>query len=132
MYRSLLFFFSSRRRHTRLVSDWSSDVCSSDLNEALGLDVIGARAAEQAAPETHGPKITCGRSRSQCSFSPHARPAPPPPPAPAPPPCTQDNRARPQDAPPCAPSGLAVLRRAGPGVWPQGFPRVRIPCLHWP
>src|ERR1019366_4848977 len=24
-------FFSSRRRHTRLVSDWSSDVCSSDL-----------------------------------------------------------------------------------------------------
>ena len=25
------FFFSSRRRHTSLVSDWSSDVCSSDL-----------------------------------------------------------------------------------------------------
>src|SRR5262249_57978006 len=25
------FFISSRRRHTRLVSDWSSDVCSSDL-----------------------------------------------------------------------------------------------------
>src|SRR5262249_57236136 len=25
------FFFSSRSRHTRLVSDWSSDVCSSDL-----------------------------------------------------------------------------------------------------
>src|SRR5262249_56572136 len=27
------FFFSSRRRHTRLVSDWSSDVCSSDLRQ---------------------------------------------------------------------------------------------------
>src|SRR5258706_1959968 len=27
----LCVFFSSRRRHTRLVSDWSSDVCSSDL-----------------------------------------------------------------------------------------------------
>src|SRR5262249_56408479 len=26
------FFFSRRRRHTRLVSDWSSDVCSSDLH----------------------------------------------------------------------------------------------------
>src|SRR6267142_3128605 len=26
-----LFFFSSRRRHTRLTCDWSSDVCSSDL-----------------------------------------------------------------------------------------------------
>src|SRR5262249_62344206 len=30
----LFFFFSSRRRHTRLVSDWSSDVCSSDLQLA--------------------------------------------------------------------------------------------------
>src|SRR5438045_9559992 len=27
-----LFFFSSRRRHTRCLSDWSSDVCSSDLS----------------------------------------------------------------------------------------------------
>src|SRR5256886_11069407 len=26
-----LFFFSSRRRHTRFDCDWSSDVCSSDL-----------------------------------------------------------------------------------------------------
>src|SRR5205823_11432291 len=75
--------------------------------EALGLDVIGARAAEQAAPETHGPKIACGRSRSQCSFSPHARPAPAPAPAPAPPASTQENRGRPQDAARCAPSGLA-------------------------
>src|SRR5437868_11456157 len=29
--RVLLFFFSSRRRHTRSKRDWSSDVCSSDL-----------------------------------------------------------------------------------------------------
>src|SRR5438045_4697843 len=28
------FFFSSRRRHTRCLSDWSSDVCSSDLVHA--------------------------------------------------------------------------------------------------
>src|SRR5262245_64967232 len=27
-----VFFFSSRRRHTRCLSDWSSDVCSSDLH----------------------------------------------------------------------------------------------------
>src|SRR5205814_5331790 len=27
-----VFFFSSRRRHTRCLSDWSSDVCSSDLS----------------------------------------------------------------------------------------------------
>src|SRR5439155_15864337 len=28
---SFIFFFSSRRRHTRWPRDWSSDVCSSDL-----------------------------------------------------------------------------------------------------
>src|SRR5207249_7964827 len=30
------FFFSSRRRHTRSKRDWSSDVCSSDLDGACG------------------------------------------------------------------------------------------------
>src|SRR5690606_39907996 len=30
-----LFFFSSRRRHTRFSRDWSSDVCSSDLNPLI-------------------------------------------------------------------------------------------------
>src|SRR2546430_13510575 len=29
--RAVVFFFSSRRRHTRFDCDWSSDVCSSDL-----------------------------------------------------------------------------------------------------
>src|SRR5438045_8726879 len=38
-----LFFFSSRRRHTRCLSDWSSDVCSSDLTIF--------RAARQNRPE---------------------------------------------------------------------------------
>src|SRR5690606_41143416 len=28
----IFFFFSSRRRHTRFSRDWSSDVCSSDLD----------------------------------------------------------------------------------------------------
>src|SRR2546430_7245092 len=32
-----LFFFSSRRRHTRFDCDWSSDVCSSDLHELTQL-----------------------------------------------------------------------------------------------
>src|SRR5205814_4571570 len=31
-----VFFFSSRRRHTRCLSDWSSDVCSSDLGVVTG------------------------------------------------------------------------------------------------
>src|SRR2546426_7046834 len=30
----IVFFFSSRRRHTRLQGDWSSDVCSSDLSSS--------------------------------------------------------------------------------------------------
>ena len=32
-----VFLFSSRRRHTRLVRDWSSDVCSSDLEGGLSI-----------------------------------------------------------------------------------------------
>src|SRR2546426_8994720 len=49
---SLFFFFSSRRRHTRLQGDWSSDVCSSDLAErALDalLATVEARARELEA-----------------------------------------------------------------------------------
>src|SRR5262245_64175819 len=45
---SVFFFFSSRRRHTRCLSDWSSDVCSSDL--LLPLDrifVSGKRGARR-------------------------------------------------------------------------------------
>src|SRR5205807_7246598 len=33
------FFFSSRRRHTSLQGDWSSDVCSSDLDAPSGREV---------------------------------------------------------------------------------------------
>src|SRR2546422_1439954 len=36
----LFFFFSSRRRHTRCSRDWSSDVCSSDL-QVLGRERRG-------------------------------------------------------------------------------------------
>src|SRR5690554_143784 len=33
------FFFSSRRRHTRCGRDWSSDVCSSDLNDGQSMAI---------------------------------------------------------------------------------------------
>src|SRR6266704_353113 len=42
---STMFFFSSRRRHTRSKRDWSSDVCSSDLR-GVGLDAAGGVPAE--------------------------------------------------------------------------------------
>src|SRR5688500_20055915 len=51
--RFLLFFFSSRRRHTRLQGDWSSDVCSSDLGDEAGraaAGVAGAAAGAGAEP----------------------------------------------------------------------------------
>src|SRR5215467_952442 len=38
----VFFFFSSRRRHTRLQGDWSSDVCSSDLYSWALFAVYGA------------------------------------------------------------------------------------------
>src|SRR5438045_956739 len=56
------FFFSSRRRHTRCLSDWSSDVCSSDLVENVerhlreGLKPLDA--ALKGARELVGPIIS--------------------------------------------------------------------------
>src|SRR5256885_9704684 len=45
----IVFFFSSRRRHTRLQGDWSSDVCSSDLEQVTKiLQVAGGFAPEAA------------------------------------------------------------------------------------
>src|SRR5216684_5355691 len=43
----MFFFFSSRRRHTRCSRDWSSDVCSSDLHDAL----VSTEKAEQGATD---------------------------------------------------------------------------------
>src|ERR1039458_9909368 len=76
-----VFFFSSRRRHTRCLSDWSSDVCSSDLSprESKALyplpvakDAFGnsprAQGFLEVAP-THtredGPNRIWGRARLQ-------------------------------------------------------------------
>src|SRR5207253_4542861 len=48
-----LFFFSSRRRHTRWPRDWSSDVCSSDLtNDGL----LCASLAEQGLGLAYSPE----------------------------------------------------------------------------
>src|SRR2546430_17212680 len=43
----LFFFFSSRRRHTRFDCDWSSDVCSSDLQGLAKADKKAARVAAE-------------------------------------------------------------------------------------
>src|SRR6266566_8960107 len=47
------FFFSSRRRHTRLQGDWSSDVCSSDLDRRVAVaDQAGLQVPRQRADGT--------------------------------------------------------------------------------
>src|SRR5256885_2322013 len=61
-----LFFFSSRRRHTRLQGDWSSDVCSSDL--AAEPDAHDRPAPRGRAGDGHEP------SRRDCRAGRH-RPA---------------------------------------------------------
>src|SRR3712207_7584191 len=45
----MIFFVSSRRRHTRYWRDWSSDVCSSDLVGVRELDEIGDELVAAAA-----------------------------------------------------------------------------------
>src|SRR2546430_6118660 len=47
----VVFFFSSRRRHTRFDCDWSSDVCSSDLNGIGSLQYTGTSIL-MSQPET--------------------------------------------------------------------------------
>src|SRR5438105_7776792 len=46
---STFFFFSSRRRHTRSTRDWSSDVCSSDLERGHGALDRGQRGGRRDA-----------------------------------------------------------------------------------
>ena len=54
----VVFFFSSRRRHTRLRRDWSSDVCSSDLTKpfflsgGIGLEQIESVLSFLQRPES--------------------------------------------------------------------------------
>src|SRR5260221_12426294 len=66
-----VFFFSSRRRHTRSLCDWSSDVCSSDLAGAV-VDMAGTEKDKEDDPgdkayegsEKIGPKAKCSRGFS--------------------------------------------------------------------
>src|SRR5688500_20298654 len=68
------FFFSSRRRHTRLQGDWSSDVCSSDLEWGAAADLAvsaysysaaaGSRPAAEASAYAQGvADRACGACR---------------------------------------------------------------------
>src|SRR5205814_4149117 len=51
---SYFFFFSSRRRHTRCLSDWSSDVCSSDLGTLRALQARRKELIDPTIAACHG------------------------------------------------------------------------------
>src|SRR3712207_8114353 len=60
----LFFFFSSRRRHTRYWRDWSSDVCSSDLEVYKRVAVhVGEQGAARLAGEHRRGDPDAGRNR---------------------------------------------------------------------
>src|SRR5271165_7328121 len=48
----VFFFFSSRRRHTRFSRDWSSDVCSSDLDKVMVVPIQNVETFEFGTPAT--------------------------------------------------------------------------------
>src|SRR5437763_8730889 len=67
--RVCFFFFSSRRRHTRYIGDWSSDVCSSDLPGALhgpeGGDTPNQGPPASWGPASSWPRASGGAARSE-------------------------------------------------------------------
>src|SRR5262245_42621045 len=78
-YRFFLFFFffSSRRRHTRCLSDWSSDVCSSDLNRRAIPEGVSARKSPLRLSRLgqQGGRVSarCFRSVAAVSWNPRRR-----------------------------------------------------------
>src|SRR5436309_13339561 len=69
-----IFFFSSRRRHTRFSRDWSSDVCSSDLTSDLLGRTSDVRPSKSevvvvSEPETGAQLRTKGRLYLLCEVA---------------------------------------------------------------
>src|SRR5581483_5691672 len=105
----LLFFFSSRRRHTRYWRDWSSDVCSSDL--------------PRRAPGLPAPEGPAGRLAGLPAGRP-AGAARPPPPARRPPHRPDARRRAPHPRP--RPGEAGTGRRVARGALAGGDPRARL------
>src|SRR5689334_24676351 len=66
LFSLVVFFFSSRRRHTRWNCDWSSDVCSSDLKRALVVvEPVGGNGGEDRALDLDPQVLERRRLRDQ-------------------------------------------------------------------
>src|SRR5215469_6329498 len=69
------FFFSSRRRHTRSLRDWSSDVCSSDLGQVRrALRGSDSKQADSWATATNEPPDAADEA-PECAWCPVCRAA---------------------------------------------------------
>src|SRR5262245_63747335 len=72
------FFFSSRRRHTRCLSDWSSDVCSSDLRARVRRQHHRGRLRPLKPPspaQRSKPRTRLARAPAACISSAKSAPA---------------------------------------------------------
>src|SRR6266446_9112010 len=65
-----LLFFSSRRRHTRLQGDWSSDVCSSDLTCRMRASLLVLGCALEACSHPRSEERRVGKE-CRSRWSPH-------------------------------------------------------------
>src|SRR5258707_15558132 len=84
MHSSFIFFFSSRRGHTRYWRDWSSDVCSSDLSVAspplaasTSLNAIAAPASSAVPAVAAGSRLKVQAHGHETSHSESEKPGPP-------------------------------------------------------
>src|SRR5207249_8895546 len=66
---NIIFFFSSRRRHTRSKRDWSSDVCSSDLQASARTSRPDPMMAPSDTAGGGGPRPSRDRADSRSSVS---------------------------------------------------------------
>src|SRR2546427_9064524 len=65
----IIFFFSSRRRHTRFDRDWSSDVCSSDLTP-IWWSLVATPSVSSPPIATTAPTLSAFRLRTTISGPP--------------------------------------------------------------
>src|SRR3546814_8079303 len=72
---SCVFFFKQKTAYEMRISDWSSDVCSSDLHVlgALALELTpGSAAARDALPQREAGELGAAIARDLAKFSPEA------------------------------------------------------------
>src|SRR5207247_4212211 len=67
-FEDMLFYFSSRRRHTRSTRDWSSDVCSSDLKAGEMVGKLEIEVPDQGVKDVGLELIKAGLAKRQTNY----------------------------------------------------------------